>query len=78
MPTHTNFGKFYKNVKQVLIALECKKISSLLIQNCKSALKEMGAVQVYGYKQLSDREQLYYYHPLKRGDDWHTVLRAVK
>jgi len=70
--------KHAPKAKLVLIAWGCKKIFRPLIENCKTVLSNIEDVRIFGYNQFSDRNDLYYYHPLKHGGDWHTVLRAVK
>lgn len=72
-----NIQAYAPSAKQVIIAWGCKEIFKPLIENCKIVLRAMGAIQVYGYNQLSDTKNLYYYHPLKRGGDWLDGLRAV-
>lgn len=69
--------KHAPKAKHVLIAWGCKKIFRPLIVNCKTILINIEDVRIFGYKQLSDRKDLYYYHPLKRGGDWLNGLSAV-
>ncbi len=47
-----------------------------LIENCKPVLINIEDVRIFGYNQLSDRNDRYYY-PLKRGGDWRAGLRVV-
>lgn len=74
---HRIIQAYAPNAKQVIIAWGCKKIFKPLIENCKIVLQEMREVQVYGYNQLSDTKNLYYYHPLKHGGDWLDGIREL-
>ena len=69
--------KYAPKAKHVLIAWGCKEIFRPLIANCKTVLINIEDVKIFGYNQLSDRNDLYYYHPLKRGGDWFDGLSAV-
>lgn len=65
------------NAKHVLIAWGCKAIFRTLIINCKQAITEIDDVQIFGFNQIADRRDLYYYHPLKHRGDWAEGIREV-
>lgn len=68
------FLNTFSNISNVLLAWGCKNIFSNQMQFILEYLKTSNKT-VFGYINKNKKDKIYFYHPLKRGEDW---IRGVE